>query len=59
VRPIASGKGTSGTVPIANEGYSVSGVGSTVLWNSAKASEVFNAVNKDTAIPTKLLSTIG
>jgi LCP family protein required for cell wall assembly len=59
VRPIASGKGTSGTVPIKNEGYTVSGVGSTVLWNSTKASQVFDAVNKDTAIPAKLLSTIG
>ena len=59
VRPIASGKGTSGTVPIKNEGYYVSGVGSSVLWDSTKAKEVFGAVNQDTAIPAKLLSTIG
>jgi LCP family protein required for cell wall assembly len=59
VRSISGGKSTSGTVPIKNEGYSVSGVGSTVLWNSTKAKEVFAAVNQDTAIPTGLLSTIG
>ncbi|MGH3415839.1 MAG: LCP family protein, partial [Actinocrinis sp.] len=39
VRPITSGKGTSGTVPIKNEGYQVSGLGSTVLWDAGKANQ--------------------
>jgi LCP family protein required for cell wall assembly len=60
MRSIAGSKsGGVGTVPIKNEGYVVSGIGSTVRWNSAKATEVFAAVNQDKAIPAGLLSTIG
>lgn len=59
VKPITGSGGTSGTVPIANEGYNVPGVGSSVLWSSAKATSVFNAVNQDKAIPSGLLNTIG
>lgn len=54
-----TGGGTSGTVPIANEGYNVSGVGSAVLWDKTKATEVFNAVNQDKAVPGGLLNAIG
>jgi LCP family protein required for cell wall assembly len=59
VRPITGGKGMVGTVPIRNEGYQVSGVGSTVLWDSAKAKALFAAVNQDTAVPSGLLGTVG
>jgi LCP family protein required for cell wall assembly len=59
MRPVTGGKGTTGTVPIKNEGYQVSGVGSTVLWDSTKAKRVFAAVNQDQAIPAGLLSTLG
>jgi len=58
-RPLGGGKGTVGTVPIANEGYQVSGLGSVVLWDKAKAQQVFAAVNQDSAVPTGLLNTIG
>ncbi|MBS2961949.1 LCP family protein [Actinocrinis puniceicyclus] len=59
VRPITGGKGVVGTVPIKNEGYQVSGIGSTVLWDSTKAKRLFGAVNQDAAIPSGLLNTIG
>jgi LCP family protein required for cell wall assembly len=60
VQPITGGsKGNVGTVPIKNEGYNVSGIGSTVLWDSTKAKQLFGAVNQDTAIPSGLLNTIG
>jgi len=60
VRSITGGKsGNVGTVPIKSEGFSVSGVGSTVLWNSTKAKELFAAVNQDKQIPTGLLSSLG
>lgn len=58
-RGITGNGGTTGTVPIANEGYQVSGIGSAVLWDSAKASRLFDAVNQDKAIPSGLLNTIG
>jgi LCP family protein required for cell wall assembly len=53
--PLSSTGGTVGTVPIADEGYDVSGVGSSVLWDSAKAKELFAAVNQDKPIPSGLL----
>ena len=59
VQPITGKGGTVGTLPIANEGYNVSGVGSSVLWDSARAAKVFNAVNQDTAIPSGLLNYLG
>ena len=59
VQPITGGKGEVGTVPIKNEGYQVSGIGSTVLWDSTKAQQLFGAVNQDAAIPGGLLNTIG
>ena len=58
-RGITGGGGTSGTVPIANEGYNVSGVGSSVLWDNTKATRLFDAVNQDKAVPSGLLNTIG
>jgi LCP family protein required for cell wall assembly len=58
-RSLGGGKGTVGTVPIANEGYQVSGLGSTVLWDKAKAAQVFGAVNQDAAIPSGLLNSLG
>jgi len=59
VGPITGGKGNVGTVPIKNEGYQVSGLGSTVLWDSTRAQQLFGAVNQDTAIPAGLLNRIG
>jgi hypothetical protein len=59
VGPITGGKGNVGTVPIKNEGYQVSGLGSTVLWDSTRAQQLFGAVNQDTAIPGGLLNRIG
>lgn len=58
-RGITGNAGTTGTVPIANEGYQVSGIGAAVLWDSAKANKLFDAVNHDQAIPSGLLNTIG
>ena len=58
-RPLASGGGTSGTMPIADEGYSVSGLGDTVLLDKTKIAEVIAAVNADKAIPSGLLNSIG
>jgi LCP family protein required for cell wall assembly len=57
--PITGGKGNVGTVPIKNEGYQVSGLGSTVLWDATKAQQLFGAVNQDSAIPAGLLNRIG
>ncbi len=56
---ITGSGGTTGTVPIANEGYNVSGVGSSVLWDKTKANRVFDAVNQDKTVPSGLLNTIG
>lgn len=56
--PLADGKATAGTVPIANENHPVSGVGSTVQWDSAKARQVFAAIGQDTAIPAGLLNSL-
>jgi len=58
-KPITGSGGSTGTVPIANEGYNVSGVGSSVLWDKAKAARLFDAVNQDKAVPSGLLNTIG
>jgi hypothetical protein len=58
-RSLGGGKGTVGTVPIASEGYQVSGLGSTVLWDKTKAAQLFGAVNQDTAIPAGLLNSLG
>jgi LCP family protein required for cell wall assembly len=58
-RSIANDKGTIGTVPIADQGYDVSGVGSTVLWNDTKAEQLFAAVNADRTIPAGLLNSLG
>jgi LCP family protein required for cell wall assembly len=50
----------TGTVPIANPNY-VTSAGDSVLWNKTKATELFNALKHDSAIPKGLLSgtTIG
>ena len=58
-RSIADGKGAVGTVPISDQGYEVSGVGSTVLWDDAKAQQLFAAVNADKPIPSGLLNSLG
>lgn len=57
-RSIAEGKGAVGTVPISNQGYNVPGVGSSVLWNTTAAQQLFAAVNSDTAIPSGLLNNL-
>jgi LCP family protein required for cell wall assembly len=50
----------TGTVPIADNNYYTS-AGDSVLWNKAQATELFNALKNDSAIPAGLLSgtTIG
>ena len=50
----------TGTVPIADNNYYTS-AGDSVLWNKAQATELFNALKNDSAIPKGLLSgtTIG
>ena len=59
-KPLTGSGGTVGAVPIANEGYNAGpSVGSSVLWDSAKATAVFDAVNKDAAIPHGLLNFLG
>ena len=34
-------------------------VGAAVLWDSAKAPKVFDAVNRDVSVPSGLLNTLG
>jgi LCP family protein required for cell wall assembly len=51
--------GTVGTLPISDEGYEVSGLGSTVLWDKTRAQQVFTAVNQDQPIPAGLLNYLG
>jgi LCP family protein required for cell wall assembly len=59
-KPLAgSGGGATGTMPIADEGYYVSGIGDAVKIDTAKAAEVAAAVNKDATIPSGLLNAIG
>ena len=59
-KPLAStGGGATGTMPIADESYSVSGVGDTVRIDKDKAAQLADAVNKDVKIPAGLLSSIG
>ena len=50
----------TGTVPIASNNY-VTSAGDSVLWNKTRATELFNALKNDSAIPRGLLSgtTIG
>ena len=50
----------TGTVPIADNNYATS-AGDAVLWNTAKATELFNALKTGSAIPTGLLggTTVG
>jgi LCP family protein required for cell wall assembly len=50
----------TGTVPIASNNYYTS-AGDSVLWNKTRATELFNALKNDSAIPQGLLSgtTIG
>jgi LCP family protein required for cell wall assembly len=60
VRGLASASGgTTGTMPIANEGYHVPGVGDAVQIDRSKAAAVVAAVNQDRPIPAGLLDTIG
>lgn len=41
LRAISGGKGVATTVPVADPGYSVPGVGDTVRWDRAKAQQLF------------------
>lgn len=58
VRALSSGGGTSGTMPIADEGYAVSGLGDTVLLDKTKTAEVIAAMRADKPIPAGLLNTV-
>jgi LCP family protein required for cell wall assembly len=60
VRGLSSATGgTTGTMPIANESYQVSGIGDAVQIDKTKAGEVAAAVNQDKPIPKGLLNSIG
>ena len=50
----------TGTVPVADNNYYTS-AGDTVLWNKTRATELFNALKNDSAIPKGLLggTTVG
>ena len=55
----SSGSGaTTGTMPIADEGYYVSGIGDAVKIDQTKAGEVAAAINQDKPIPSGLLNSI-
>ncbi len=43
------------TVPIANANYLTQNAGDALLWNAARANELFAAINKGTAIPKGLI----
>ncbi len=55
-KALGSGGGTIGTMPIANESYSVAGVGDTVEIDKTKATELITAVNQDKPIPSGVLN---
>ena len=50
MRSVAAGNVVFATIPMANVNYSVNGIGSTVLWDDAKAQQVFNAFRTDTPL---------
>jgi LCP family protein required for cell wall assembly len=58
-RPLSSSGGTTGTMPIANESYSVSDLGDTVEIDKTRMTELITAVNQDKAIPAGLLNYLG
>ncbi|HEX4788951.1 MAG TPA: LCP family protein [Actinospica sp.] len=58
-KPLASSGGSTGTMPIANESYYVSGIGDAVKIDQTKAAELADAINKDEKIPAGLLNSIG
>ncbi|MBR7830065.1 LCP family protein [Actinospica sp. MGRD01-02] len=58
-KPLGSSGGTSGTMPIANEGFFVSNIGDTVEIDKTRAAELIAAVNQDKAIPSGLLNHLG
>lgn len=58
-RPLASGGGVSGTMPIADESHYVSGIGDSVLLSRTKSAEVIAALRADKPIPPGLLGSIG
>jgi LCP family protein required for cell wall assembly len=58
-KPLGSSGGTTGTMPIANEGFFVSNIGDTVEIDKTKAAELIAAVNQDEAVPPGLLNHLG
>ena len=51
MKSVNGGGGKTMVVPIANPGYNVSGVGLTVLWDAAKAQQLWTALQKDAQVP--------
>jgi LCP family protein required for cell wall assembly len=51
MKSVNGGGGKTMVVPIANPGYNVAGVGSTVLWNATKAQQLWTAVQGDQPVP--------
>lgn len=51
MRALARGGGVATTVPVANPGYAVPGVGSTVLWDGAGAARLFGELRADRPVP--------
>lgn len=51
MKSVSGGDGHTLVVPIANEDYNVPGVGSSILWNQAKATALWTALKNDTPVP--------
>ena len=51
MKAVNGGGGRTIVVPYSNMGYNVPGVGSTVLWDQAKAAQLWNAVKADQPVP--------
>jgi LCP family protein required for cell wall assembly len=51
MKSVSGSDGRTIVVPIANPGYNVSGVGSTVLWDKTKADQLWAAIKADQPVP--------
>lgn len=51
MKSVSGGNGRTIVVPIANPGYNVPGIGSTVQWDAAKADQLWAALRTDQPVP--------
>jgi len=51
MKSVSGGDGHTLVVPIANDNYNVPNVGSSILWNQTKATQLWTALKNDTAVP--------